>query len=170
MQKAAWNFQGPVYSSWWEVSRQKDLEQIYWNWWTGRPGVLRFVGSQGVQQDWATELNWTGTDRDLLSQASNLLGGGKGWGTLHKYNKHCFPAKKENFPLLPRKDCGGKFKWTNTHSYPTLRLNPYRQVIGKKKYILKSSFLRELKLISQEIFFGRKGKLGFAKWPFWQTR
>ena len=27
-------------------------------WWTGRPGVLRFMGSQRVWQDWATELNW----------------------------------------------------------------------------------------------------------------
>ena len=27
-------------------------------WWTGRPGVLRFMGSQGVGHDWATELNW----------------------------------------------------------------------------------------------------------------
>ena len=30
-------------------------------WWTGRPGVLRFMGSQTVGHDWATELNWTGT-------------------------------------------------------------------------------------------------------------
>ena len=28
-------------------------------WWTGRPGVLRFMGSQIVRHDWATELNWT---------------------------------------------------------------------------------------------------------------
>ena len=27
-------------------------------WWTGRPGVLRFMGSQSVGHDWATELNW----------------------------------------------------------------------------------------------------------------
>ena len=27
-------------------------------WWTGRPGVLRFLGSQRVGHDWATELNW----------------------------------------------------------------------------------------------------------------
>ena len=29
-------------------------------WWTGRPGVLRFMGSQRVWHDWATELNWLG--------------------------------------------------------------------------------------------------------------
>jgi len=28
-------------------------------WWTGRPGVLQFMGSQRVGYDWATELNWT---------------------------------------------------------------------------------------------------------------
>ena len=28
-------------------------------WWTGRPGVLRFMGSPRVGHDWATELNWT---------------------------------------------------------------------------------------------------------------
>ena len=26
-------------------------------WWTGRPGVLRFMGLQRVRHDWATELN-----------------------------------------------------------------------------------------------------------------
>ena len=28
-------------------------------WWTGRPGVLRFMGSQRVGHNWVTELNWT---------------------------------------------------------------------------------------------------------------
>ena len=28
-------------------------------WWTGRPGVLQFIGSEKVQHDWATELNWS---------------------------------------------------------------------------------------------------------------
>ena len=27
-------------------------------WWTGRPGVLWFTGSQRVGHNWATELNW----------------------------------------------------------------------------------------------------------------
>ena len=27
-------------------------------WWTGRPGVLQFMGSQRVEHDWVTELNW----------------------------------------------------------------------------------------------------------------
>ena len=28
-------------------------------WWTGRPGMLRLMGSQKVGHDWETELNWT---------------------------------------------------------------------------------------------------------------
>ena len=28
-------------------------------WWTGRPGVLQFMGLPRVRHDWATELNWT---------------------------------------------------------------------------------------------------------------
>ena len=27
-------------------------------WWTRRPGMLQFMGSQRVRHDWATELNW----------------------------------------------------------------------------------------------------------------
>ena len=27
-------------------------------WWTGKPGMLRFTGSQRVGHDWVTELNW----------------------------------------------------------------------------------------------------------------
>ena len=28
-------------------------------WWTGRPGVLRCMGSQRIGHDWVTELNWS---------------------------------------------------------------------------------------------------------------
>ena len=28
-------------------------------WWTGRPGMLQFMGLQRVGHDWATELNWS---------------------------------------------------------------------------------------------------------------
>ena len=40
-------------------------------WWTGRPGVLRFMGSQRVRLNWATELNWT-------DRAGSQPRGGKG--------------------------------------------------------------------------------------------
>ena len=28
-------------------------------WWTGRPGVLPFMGSQRLRHNWVTEMNWT---------------------------------------------------------------------------------------------------------------
>ena len=31
--------------------------------WTGRPGMLQSMGSQRVEQDWATELNWRTQDK-----------------------------------------------------------------------------------------------------------
>ena len=36
-------------------------------WWTGRPGVLRFMGSQRVGHDWVTDLIWS----DLLGCAKS---------------------------------------------------------------------------------------------------
>ena len=52
-------------------------------WWTGRPGVLRFMGLQRIRHDWVTELNWIaftlilgpnipGSYAILLSTASDL--------------------------------------------------------------------------------------------------
>ena len=38
-------------------------------WWTRRPGVLRFMGSQRVRHDWATELNWT----DITTICINII-------------------------------------------------------------------------------------------------
>ena len=50
-------------------------------WWTRKPGELRFMGSQRVGHDWATELNWTepllnteaGGTRSLLSHPRSGL-------------------------------------------------------------------------------------------------
>ena len=39
-------------------------------WWTGRPGVLRFMGSQRVKHDWATELNWLNPSSGIISAGS----------------------------------------------------------------------------------------------------
>ena len=35
-------------------------------WWTGRPGVLWFMGLQRVRHDWATEMNWIMSDVEHL--------------------------------------------------------------------------------------------------------
>ena len=42
-------------------------------WWTGRPGMLQFMGSQRVGHNWATELNWTDFYFPLGNQPSQFL-------------------------------------------------------------------------------------------------
>ena len=63
-------------------------------WWTGRPGVLRFVGSQRVGHDWVTKLNWAasmGSSNSLMGiwkellQAIFMLGGTSGCGTVLRF-------------------------------------------------------------------------------------
>ena len=48
---------------------------FFWSWrWTGRPGVLWFMGLQRVGDDWVTELNWTEIKKRLkLSKWINLV-------------------------------------------------------------------------------------------------
>ena len=51
-------------------------------WWTGRPGVLRFMGSQRVGHDWGTELNWMEEWRHRYREQGSghgQGGGGRGW-------------------------------------------------------------------------------------------
>ena len=40
-------------------SMDMSLSELRDWWWTGRPGVLRFMGSQRVRHDWATDLIWS---------------------------------------------------------------------------------------------------------------
>ena len=45
-------------------------------WWTGKPGLLRFMGLQRVRHYWVTELNWTewwGVFKNLKSKHFFLL-------------------------------------------------------------------------------------------------
>ena len=42
-------------------------------WWTRRPGMLRFMGSQRVGHHWATELNWTEGSKFVVSCCRNII-------------------------------------------------------------------------------------------------
>ena len=56
-------------------------------WWTGRPGVLWFMGSQRVGHDWATELNWTSTQVGGPSPMHLPIPTAAG---LPSFHKHCY--------------------------------------------------------------------------------
>ena len=40
-------------------------------WFTGRPGVLQFMGSPRVEHDWATELHWNTHDQERCTRSSS---------------------------------------------------------------------------------------------------
>ena len=63
-------------------------------WWTGRPGVLQFMGSQRVGHDWATELNWT----ERASRCRLVTGKTNPWLEAWNFYTPCF--------LPPGKDRG----------------------------------------------------------------
>ena len=66
-------------------------------WWTWRPGVLWFTGSQRVRHDWATELNWT--ELNWTELGKNKV---KEWG--HTVTSHVFRSKA----LYPMMSHNGK--------------------------------------------------------------
>ena len=43
------------------------VNSVSW-WWTGRSGVLQFMGSQTVGHDWVTDLNWTELKERIICQ------------------------------------------------------------------------------------------------------
>jgi len=51
-------------------------------WWTGRPGVLRFMGSQRIRHGWATDLIWS----DLMIILFLVF-----WGTSIVFSKRSAP-------------------------------------------------------------------------------
>ena len=77
-------------------------------WWTGRPGVLRFTGSQRVGHDWATELNWT----ELIFSLSQLFLYTSCFMTQMK-DSHC--KKEEERREKKKKKEGKKYQRSRKH-------------------------------------------------------
>ena len=76
-------------------------------WWTGRPGVLWFMGSQRVRHDWVTELNWTEDQLHLMWLLIKL-----GWFYYHDV----FNLTRLCFVKCESPQRGGKKK-NNFHNY-----------------------------------------------------
>ena len=88
-----------------------DLMDVSWVnsgswWWTEKPGVLQFMGSQRVGHDWATELNWCLCRTSLLV---GLIRMWSGWDFRHSTFFAEVPWKLESryFLLKPfqRSEC-----------------------------------------------------------------
>ena len=63
-------------------------------WWTGRPGMLQFMGLQRVRHNWATELNWTDSDLcEVISHYSFDLYFSNNepyWTSFHMFVSHLY--------------------------------------------------------------------------------
>ena len=126
-------------------------------WWTGRPGVLRFMGSQGVGHDWAAEWNWS---RVLPGWPPSLL-------ERRKLEEH---SAREDWqcqlllgdPWKPHEE-SGFFFWVRWET--TQKTENYEVVIGEITWFLK----KELWLLSGELVIGG-AKTGRPDWSLLQQK
>ena len=88
-----------------EWQRMASLTQYTWVWvdsrswwWTGKPGVLRFMGLWRIGPDWATELNWPGNQKLFLPLAPFLF------KLIQAQNHWYFPFKSSITNHSPRSD------------------------------------------------------------------
>ena len=66
-------------------------------WWTGRPGMLRFMRLQRVGHDWTTELNWWEVDGETMEAVRPYFGGSKitaDSDCSHEINRHLLLGRK----------------------------------------------------------------------------
>ena len=71
------------------------------SWWTGRPGMLWFMGSQRVRHNWATELNWTELIPQLPHQGHILGLMITECCPIYRHHKCHLPSLWLQTPLLP---------------------------------------------------------------------
>ena len=83
-------------------------------WWTGRPGVLQFMGSQRVGHDWETELNWTEALEILKKNSSMIVGKGSIKKTKKQKNKkQTTHTQKKRCWHFPKAEA---WKWFNSNT------------------------------------------------------
>ena len=81
-------------------------------WWTGRPGVLRFMGSQRVGHDWATELtDWVYHWMNIPQQLSTHL------LTSIQISSTLEAVTKKAAMSFCVQACGFQLPWVNTSKY-----------------------------------------------------
>ena len=74
-------------------------------WWTGRPGVLRFMGSLRVGHDWATDLIWSDSYDYILSAWNTLSRWHDMPHSLTSFLVTWLPLSQEGLPWPPILHC-----------------------------------------------------------------
>ena len=107
-----------------------DLMDMVWVnsgswWWTGRPGVLQFMGSQGVGHDWTTKLNWTELPNGGASLVTQMV-------------KTAYQCRRRGFdPWLGKIPC--RRKWQPTLVFLPGKSHGQRSLVGYSPWGLKES-------------------------------
>ena len=114
-------------------------------WWTGRPGVLWFMGSQRVGHDWASELNWrAGKKKEYTEKCCFFKGEYEVWVQVSQFKErdseghsgsetvvlfHVHLLKQWPLGSGPKYKMGWKYKYlppSKKSSYPDTRLGNMR--------------------------------------------
>ena len=110
-------------------------------WWIGRPGVLRFMESQRVGHDWATELNWS----VARYKKKNNLSGRSRWQNIRN-GMHFLPTNTSKI-LLHIKQLSWNTYWMLAKDVIQPKLQERslnNQVLKKKTYCKQKSRTRWL--------------------------
>ena len=120
-------------------------------WWTGRPGVLQFMGSQRVRHDWGTKLNWT--ELEWKSRKSRDT-----WSNRQIWPWNTKWSRAMTNRVLPRK-CTGHSK----HPFPTTQEKTLHMDITRWS-ILKSDWLYSLQPKMEKLYTASKNKTRSWLW------
>ena len=118
-------------------------------WWTGRPGMLRFMGLQRVRHNWATELNWTEHIKAKIQNQISFTTAQKSETFRCKSTNHVQDLNAKNYRMFQKKYCELQImNWiwffhcenvTMRHTYPRsnnrVLIEIIRSTLCKKQYL-----------------------------------
>ena len=110
-------------------------------WWTERPGMLRFMGSQSVGHDWVTELNWSSEIRtwyhkENQQQTAQFLPSPQSpcWSPLPKSL-----SGRSQFPLMLRNKPVASLKCWELRAQPPISWASQKTIPQQKEWDLHTS-------------------------------
>ena len=131
-------------------------------WWTGRPGVLRFMWLQGVGHNWVNERNWTSNyktkaKKDIITEINFVKGLSNNaliyiFGYMVKDTDFC-----PNSTLLP---CRGRTHWVWRCNAQKSKLKGIR----KKHIIHKEGHMNNIMVKYWTLLICPRGDYGLYMW------